>query len=339
MKNTENNETKEKMLVDVDAIEKVIAELPVLTREGTIGVVNIQRALRCGFPTAAKIYDLIKDKSRIKVEKNIFELDKKRQMLYLEQLINDALPDSGYTPDEVYERLYAEMTVIEKLGMAADFLFARSVAEIVRGIYDKPSFVGVGCCSLVAYMIGITGEDLNPIEHGLIFERGFGGDEKPERAFSFFVPSGMLPQVIERLEGIYGEQLFYKHSGGMNFSVGDASVTVLDAIEPLKYSYGKFEESLCFSDMAVFQEDFMRILHYAAGYDYTDANNIRKAMAKRKCNEKNGYRNEFIRKASPRLPLAESQHLFTKMEFSLRHACCKAYILSAKTVIDAYSQV
>ena len=89
--------------MDVDAIEKVIAEPPLLARQGKIGIVNIQRALKCGFPAAAKIYDLIKDKSRIKIEKNIFELEAKRQMLYLEQLINDALPDSGYTPDEVYE--------------------------------------------------------------------------------------------------------------------------------------------------------------------------------------------------------------------------------------------
>lgn len=121
MKDNENNAAKKKRFVDVDAIEKVIAELPLLARQGKIGIVNIQRALKCGFPAAAKIYDLIKDKSRIKIEKNIFELDAKRQMLYLEQLINDALPDSEYTPDEMYERLHAEMTVIGELGLAAVF--------------------------------------------------------------------------------------------------------------------------------------------------------------------------------------------------------------------------
>ena len=135
MKDNKNNAAKKKRFVDVDAIEKVIAELPLLARQGKIG---IQRALKCGFPAAAKIYDLIKDKSRIKIEKNIFELDAKRQMLYLEQLINDTLPDSGYTPDEVYERLYAEMTVIEELGLAAVFLFAQSVAEILRELSDIP---------------------------------------------------------------------------------------------------------------------------------------------------------------------------------------------------------
>ena len=49
MKDTRNNEAKEKRFVDVDAIEKVIAELPLLARQGKIGIVNIQRALKCGF--------------------------------------------------------------------------------------------------------------------------------------------------------------------------------------------------------------------------------------------------------------------------------------------------
>ena len=44
MKDNENNAAKKKRFVDVDAIEKVIAELPLLARQGKIGVVNIQRA-------------------------------------------------------------------------------------------------------------------------------------------------------------------------------------------------------------------------------------------------------------------------------------------------------
>ena len=46
MKDNENNAAKKKRFVDVDAIEKAIAELSVLIRQGKAGVVNIQRALR-----------------------------------------------------------------------------------------------------------------------------------------------------------------------------------------------------------------------------------------------------------------------------------------------------
>ena len=336
MKDTRNNEAKEKRFVDVDAIEKVIAELPLLTRQGKIGIVNIHRALKCGFSAAAKIYDLIKDKSRIKVEKNIFELDAKRQMLYLEQLINDSLPDSGYTPDEVYERLHAEMTVIEELGMAADFLFAQSIAKILRELSDIPCFVGIGCCSLVAYTIGITGVELDPIEHGLIFERGFGEGKKPEMPFSFCVPEEVLPEFMERMNKIYGESLLCKHDGGLVLSVGDTSVTVLDSIEPLQHSYASIEESIDNSGVAVFQEDYMRIMHYAAGYDYTEADRIRKMIGKRKMQEIMNCRRDFVRKAAHYLSFTESQRLFTELQFKMNHACCKAYALSVKTVLDAY---
>ena len=336
MKDTRNNEAKEKRFVDVDAIEKVIAELPLLARQGKIGIVNIQRALKCGFPAAAKIYDLIKDKSRIKVEKNIFELDAKRQMLYLEQLINDALLDSGYAPDEVYERLHAEMTVIGELGMAADFLFAQSIAEILRELSDIPCFVGIGCCSLVAYTIGITGTELDPIEHGLIFERGFGEGKKPEMPFSFCVPEEILPAFMERMNKIYGEALLCKHDGGLVLSVGDTSVTVLDSIEPLQNSYRSFEESIDASGVAVFQEDYMRIMHYAAGYDYTEADRIRRMIGKRKIQEIMNCRRDFVRKAAHSISYIESQRLFTELQYKMNHACCKAYVLSVKTVLDAY---
>ena len=336
MKDNENNATKKKRSVDVDAIEKVVAELPLLARQGKIGIVNIQRALKCGFPAAAKIYDLIKDKSRIKIEKNIFELDTKRQMLYLEQLINDALLDSGYTPDEVYERLYAEMTVIGELGLAADFLFAQSIAEILRDLSDIPCFVGIGCCSLVAYTIGITGTELDPIEHGLIFERGFGEGKKPEMPFSFCVPEEILPAFMERMNKIYGEALLCKHDGGLVLSVGDTSVTVLDSIEPLKNSYRSFEESIDASGVAVFQEDYMRIIHYAAGYDYTEADRIRRTIGKRKMQEIMNCRRDFVRKAAHSISYIESQRLFTELQYKMNHACCKAYALSVKTVLDAY---
>ena len=260
MKCIKNNEAKVRRSADVYAIEKAIAELSVLIRQGKAGVVNIQRALRVSYPSAAKIYDLIIDKSRITIEKNIFEPDEKRQLIYLEQLLLDALPDSGYTSDEVYERLNAEMTAIEELGMAADFLFAHSVAGILRELTDCPCFVGIGCCSLVAYIIGITGTELDPIRHGLIFERGFGDDKKPENPFSFFVPEEIMSEFKERINKIYGDSLTYSRDGGSVLSAGDASITILDSIEPLQYAYAQLETSLRNSAIAVFQEDYMRII-------------------------------------------------------------------------------
>lgn len=335
MKDTRNDERKKYTFECVNATEKAIAELSVLIRQGKADVVNIQRALRVSYPSAAKIYDLIIDTSGINIKKNIFEPDEKRQLIYLEQLLLDALPDSGYASDEIYERLNAEMTAIEELGMAADFLFAHSVAGILRELTDYPCFVGIGCCSLVAYIIGITGTELDPIRHGLIFERGFGEDKKPENPFSFFVPEEIMSEFKERINKIYGDSLTYSRDGGSVLSAGDASITILDSIEPLQYAYAQLETSLCNSAIAVFQEDYMRIMHYAAGYDYTEADRIRRIIEKRKIKEILKYRKDFARKAR-HLPYAESQRLFTEIQFNLERACCKAYVLSVKTVLDAY---
>ncbi|SHG12820.1 DNA polymerase-3 subunit alpha [Desulfacinum infernum DSM 9756] len=79
--------------------------------------------------------------------------------------------DFSDTDREEYEkRLRYEMDVIKEMGFAAYFLI---VADFISYAKNKGIPVGPGrgsaAGSLVAYVMGIT--DLDPIEHGLIFER------------------------------------------------------------------------------------------------------------------------------------------------------------------------
>jgi len=77
---------------------------------------------------------------------------------------------NGKVPDEYKERLRFELDVMQKMGFPGYFLV---VADLVA--YAKRSGIRVGpgrgsaAGSLVAYALGITG--LDPIEHGLLFER------------------------------------------------------------------------------------------------------------------------------------------------------------------------
>ena len=77
---------------------------------------------------------------------------------------------NGNVPDEYKERLRFELDVMQKMGFPGYFLV---VADLVN--YAKKSGIRVGpgrgsaAGSLVAYALGITG--LDPIEHGLLFER------------------------------------------------------------------------------------------------------------------------------------------------------------------------
>jgi DNA polymerase III subunit alpha len=79
--------------------------------------------------------------------------------------------DFGEREEEEYqERLQYESGVIHKMGFAAYFLIVADFINYAkkRGIPVGPGR-GSAAGSLVAYVMGIT--DLDPIEHGLIFER------------------------------------------------------------------------------------------------------------------------------------------------------------------------
>ncbi len=77
---------------------------------------------------------------------------------------------SGEIPKQYDERLRFELALIEKMGFVSYFLV---VWDFIRFAKEKKIPVGPGrgsaAGSLVAYALGIT--NLDPIEHGLIFER------------------------------------------------------------------------------------------------------------------------------------------------------------------------
>ena len=92
---------------------------------------------------------------------------------YLERLCREGL-DRRYGPGawrpEAADRLRFELDVIEEMGFASYFLI---VWDYIRWARDNGVAVGPGrgsaAGSLVAYALRIT--DLDPIEHGLLFER------------------------------------------------------------------------------------------------------------------------------------------------------------------------
>ena len=77
---------------------------------------------------------------------------------------------NGNVPDKYKERLRFELDVMKKMGFPGYFLV---VADLVGHAKRSGIRVGPGrgsaAGSLVAYALGITG--LDPIEHGLLFER------------------------------------------------------------------------------------------------------------------------------------------------------------------------
>ncbi len=311
-----------------------------------VKVEDIKQKLGCDLSLANKILDLIEEEKsannrKIKVKKNFFELDKGDQLLYLVQLISAALYMSGYCLDEVWDLIDKEINTIEKFGLAADFLFARSVAEVINDLYGEPSFVGIGCCSFVAYLLGITGENLDPIEHGLIFERGFSNYDGKEETFCFYVPEEKKAELMERMKRVYDDLTLSDNKHAPVLSAGDAKVGIIDSMDPYEDCCWRSNEVLADSGIGVFQEDYMRILHFAAGYTYEEADRIRRAIENKDIKEIDFYQNEFVRRAEM-LPYGHfrKELLFDDIKWGLRRSLCKAYELSVKFAQEAaWSQV
>lgn len=90
---------------------------------------------------------------------------------YLEDLCRQGIKDRGMAWDDQREqRLRNELDVINQMGFPGYFLIVRDFVNYAKenGIMVGPGR-GSAAGSLVAYLLGIT--DLDPIEHGLLFER------------------------------------------------------------------------------------------------------------------------------------------------------------------------
>lgn len=337
MKNKTRSAAKPSGASAVRDAEKTIALLPELIKQDKFGVVNIQRALNCDVLTAMKIYRvLLTDGDTMSVEKNFFELNEKDKILYLKRLINDRFAAGKCMTEEVSERAERELISIEHGNMADTFLFAHSVAGILREMTDKPRFVGIGCCSVVAYLIGITGEAPDPIGRGLIFERGFGENVCPETPFSFYVPENELAMLEKKVQKSFADARLERQGDELILSAAGAHVGILDSALSLYRVCDNAERSVYSSGHAVFQEDYMHLFHCIGGYSYEEANKIRRAIGMRKYDEIEEYRIGFMRGAAAILPPAESGRLFTEIAAELGGAYCKAYVLSAKAVLDAH---
>lgn len=90
---------------------------------------------------------------------------------YLEMLCDEGLAKRFKEHrEEIKDRLNYELTIIKSTGLAAYFLIVWDFVNFAktRGIPVGPGR-GSSVGSLVAYLLGIT--EINPLEHGLIFER------------------------------------------------------------------------------------------------------------------------------------------------------------------------
>ncbi len=137
-------------------------------------------------------------------------------------------------PAEALERLENELAVIAEKGLAAYFLI---VSDFVTWARNNGVRVGPGrgsaAGSIVSYALGIT--SLDPIEHGLLFERFLNPErtEMPDIDIDF--DDAHRSEVIGYVRGKYGED---RVAQVVTYNTMKARAAIRDAGRVLGYPYG-----------------------------------------------------------------------------------------------------
>jgi DNA polymerase-3 subunit alpha len=155
---------------------------------------------------------------------------------YLEEKCLDGLREryGDPIPEEVLERFYHELGVIEEKGFAGYFLVVQDFIHWAKG-----AGIGVGpgrgsaAGSIISYALGITA--LDPLEHGLLFERFLSPDRSDMPDIDIDFDDERRGEVIEYVRDKYGSD---KVAQIITFSTMKARAAVRDAGRILGYQFG-----------------------------------------------------------------------------------------------------
>jgi len=137
-------------------------------------------------------------------------------------------------PESVQDRLDYELRVIEQMGFPAYFLIVADLCDYARSVDIR---VGpgrgsaAGCC--VAYCTGIT--DLDPIEHGLIFERFLNPERVSMPDIDMDFDERRRGEMIRYATERYGDD---RVAQIVTFSTIKAKQAIKDSARVLGYPYG-----------------------------------------------------------------------------------------------------
>ncbi|WP_165065097.1 DNA polymerase III subunit alpha [Marisediminicola senii] len=144
----------------------------------------------------------------------------------------------GDIPDEVHERAAYEIGVISQMGFPGYFLVVADFIGWARknGIRVGPGR-GSGAGSMVAYAMGIT--DLDPIRHGLIFERFLNPDRVSMPDFDVDFDERRRGEVIRYVTDKYGDD---RVAQIVTYGTIKAKQALKDSSRVLGFPYGMGEK-------------------------------------------------------------------------------------------------
>ncbi|NLX95118.1 MAG: hypothetical protein GXY83_02965 [Rhodopirellula sp.] len=131
--------------------------------------------------------------------------NKKTILSELQQRCQSAIPNR-YSPKRCPQaklRLEHELVLIGRLGKSENFLIAAAMATFADKKRIQYRLVGPGCGSVVAYLLGLSGID--PLRHGLLFERFCGGGRRRANRFLLRVEPGRKEELLGSADRAFGK--------------------------------------------------------------------------------------------------------------------------------------
>ncbi|QRN79432.1 MAG: DNA polymerase III subunit alpha, partial [Nocardiopsis sp. BM-2018] len=149
----------------------------------------------------------------------------------VERLLPTRYPDG--TSDEVRRRVEFELGIINEMGFPAYFLVTADICQYARkaGIALGPGR-GSAAGSMIAYVLGIT--DLDPLEHGLLFERFLNPERVSMPDVDLDFDERRRGEMIEYVTRLYGEE---RVAQILTFGTIKAKAAVKDAARILGMPY------------------------------------------------------------------------------------------------------
>src|SRR6185312_12270561 len=102
------------------------------------------------------------------------------------------------------DRLTHELGIISRLGFASYFLTVAEVSRMITGMGVRASARGSGASSLVNYLLYIS--HVNPLDHGLIFERFLSQDRSTLPDIDIDVESAERHNVYQKIFDRFGSE-------------------------------------------------------------------------------------------------------------------------------------
>ncbi len=228
-----------------------------------------------------------------------------------------------------------EIIRIMELDMAKHFCIAKKISEFLKEKDESPRFIGNGCCSLMAYLLGIT--DINPFEYGLIFERYFNEKSNLQELFGFYMDEDTLDELAVYLKECFEFVEIEIGDGESVLHIDKVEISIITSIEVLKGAQDWTCERFCRLKTTPYTEDYMHFIRYIAGYNYDEVEKIRRIICSCKKDEEDALEAQFIKRCPQWVTCAERFALFDKIAHGMRMSISKAYCVSVLKLLEGNS--